>query len=126
MWFRRRLAVFVIVFGVVGCVSPTMPYKAPQITHLRVQAKVPEAYVVRVGEKFSEDVPPSGELILHIPMLHRGRMTYFLGMRVWHKPASEIPVVFFTRDGELKIKLSLADLEKLPRNEAKVAVLKLE
>src|SRR5690606_34425980 len=118
--------VFVIVCGGIGCVRPTMPYNAPRTIHLQVQSKAPEEYVVRVGERFSEDIPPSGELILHIPMLHRGRTTYFLGMRVRYEPASEIPVVFFTRDGELKRKLSLAELEELPHDEQEAAVLKLE
>ncbi len=102
-----------------GCVNALRPFSSATEVRLKIQARQPQQYLVRIALEQSADYPVAtdGHVTFTIPKFRNGCDMYLLGVvKVRDGSAEKLEVVELRRAGHIVRKLSLAEIAKLPKN----------
>ena len=101
-----------------GCAVACGPSRSPPPQKVKVDARSPSEYRVRVvdyGDSFDTLVPTTGQVDFDVPVASRHCTQYFLGIRV-HSPTpiEKRRVIQIVKGDRVVRKLSASDIAKLP------------
>ena len=101
-----------------GCAIACGPRRSPPPQKLKVDARSPGDYWVRVvdyGESHETQVPVNGQVSFDVPIASRHCTQYFLGIRVHSPtPVEKRRVIQIVKGDKVVRKLSADDIAKLP------------
>ena len=88
---------------------------------------MPEKYVVRVANQESRTVSADGRVIVDVPRLERGCVTYLFGVvKVREESPYNVRAIGVYRGNQVVRKLSLNDIGKLPSDSEGYRIVKVE
>jgi hypothetical protein len=121
------LASLTLAFLVSGCVTALHVASPPTPVQLRLQSSQPQQHIVRVALETPADyqVASDGRVQFTVPPFWNGCDVYVFGViKVRDGSAENVRVVELRREGRIVRKLSLAEISKLPKDEAGFSVVK--